>query len=150
MSAFVVDPKTVNRIVGYLAGQLRRGEYFGRTLEKELNRAEFSVDDRDNQSNLGLAMYNLNIHAVAQRYPGDTIQTLPGTYENGVLAPYQFDRLDGVTSIGAYKAIQCLLYQMSEGNVPESALYKALKSIKGKVAAHIVESLPEYEKAVWE
>lgn len=150
MSAFVVDPKTVNRIVSYMAhmSQSKRGPYW--TIDREIRATEFSLDGRDNMEALGQAIYNLNIHAVAQRYPGDTLATMPGTHDESGLVAYRFQRLDGITSVGAYKAFQCLLYQMSEGNVPDHILYKALQAIKHAIAEHIVQQLPEYDKAVWE
>lgn len=150
MSAFVVDPKTINRILGYLRSQAKQRQHVASIAAREFAACEFAFEDKEDAANLGLALYNLNIHAVSQRYPGDTLNTLPGTYEGERLCPYTFERIDGVTSVQAFKSIQCLTYQMAEGNVPESSLYKAIEKIENEICRHIVTSLPEYDKAVWE
>jgi hypothetical protein len=51
--------------------------------------------------------------------------------------------------VTAYKAISCLLYQCAEGDVPECPLYQDLERLAARLAADIVRSLPEYEKAPW-
>ena len=51
--------------------------------------------------------------------------------------------------IRIYKAMNCLSYQCSEGNVPESPLFKQLEAAIGAVACRVVDLLPEYEKAAW-
>ena len=150
MSAFVVDPKTINRILGYLRAQARQRQHIATNAKRELGACEFEFEDQEDAANLGLALYNLNIHAVSQRYPADTLNTLPGTYLDDQLCPYLFERVEGVSSIQAFKSMQCLTYQMSEGNVPESKLYKALETIESAICRHIVTNLPEYDKAVWE
>lgn len=51
--------------------------------------------------------------------------------------------------IDCYKAISCLLYQCSEGNVPETSLFGELAKLRNDLAGIIVCGLPEYEAAPW-
>jgi hypothetical protein len=42
-----------------------------------------------------------------------------------------------------------LLYQCSEGDVPEQSLFKALESIISSIANEIIQAMPDYEQAPW-
>ena len=48
------------------------------------------------------------------------------------------------------KALQCLHYQCSEGNVPETKGYKELENVIREVVMSIIYSMPEYDQAEWE
>jgi len=150
MSAFVVEPKTINRVITWLESQCEKRQWIGTRAEEELGKIEFSLD-REYIADLGQAMYNLNINAVSQRYPGDeTIDTLPGSVtKDGKLMPYKY-RADVVyTDLQAMKSLSCWLYQCSEGNVGETGLYKAFERISNLMAHHIITRLPQYDKAEW-
>ena len=43
----------------------------------------------------------------------------------------------------------CLLYQCSEGNVPNGRLFNELNRAAGELAQAIVQDLPEYDQASW-
>ena len=47
------------------------------------------------------------------------------------------------------KAIRCLIYQCSEGKVPDSKLYKELEVMSGRLANVIVQNTHEYDGAPW-
>lgn len=151
MSAFVVDPKTINQMLSVFT---RRApghhavymEYTQKAMAKLL--PDWDTTSREGLADLGQALYNVNINAVAQRYPGDTIDTLPGTYEDDKLVPYRYQRED-CSLVQCMKAMNCWHYQASEGNVPEQKLYKAFEQIALLLAAHIVKRTEEYDKAVW-
>ena len=53
------------------------------------------------------------------------------------------------TPVEQFKAITCLLYQCSEGDVPNSPIYGELNRAAGELAQRIVQDLPEYDKASW-
>ncbi len=145
MSAFVVDPKTINTILGFLNSKAQEIPH----IQKRLQQIEWDIEDAENLTDLGQAMYNLNINAVSQRYPNCTERDLPGTgEENGQLVPYQF-HWESASPIQAFKSLQCWLYQCCEGNVTETALYKTFDDILNFLAEIILTALPEYEKAVW-
>lgn len=150
MSAFVVDPKTINRVLTYLHNAHYRNEWIASYARDKLRAIEWDIDTHDDLEALGQAMYNMNINAVSQRYPNDvTIDTLPGSVtEDGKLPPFTF-KLKACPAIQAYKSLQSWEYQCSEGNVVEHSLYKAFCEIENGIANAIVSALPEYEKAEW-
>ena len=47
------------------------------------------------------------------------------------------------------KALQCLIYQCSEGNIPETDAYQALKAAESAIAIAIAEAHPAYAAAGW-
>ncbi len=53
------------------------------------------------------------------------------------------------SDIQLLKNLQCLRYQMSEGFVPESEIYKRLETLINDLAVYIVGKTAEYDKAEW-
>ena len=80
---------------------------------------------------------DVNVDAVNQRY---NEHEQPGDYEH---------HWKLCSTAQAYKALRCFLYQCSEGNIPERALYKALHQAAYAMAHEIVSHLDAYEKADW-
>lgn len=148
MSAFVVDPQTINNILSCFYTKSKRDSWLADKLKRD---TEFCADSAEYLQDLGQAMYNMNINAVSQRYPNDTIDTLPGSYsEDRKLLPFKYKYNPHETNkVYALKALQCFLYQCSEGNVEDTALFKFWDFVKSRWALDIVETLPEYEKANW-
>ena len=58
-------------------------------------------------------------------------------------------KLVTVTPVEAYKACQCLLYQLSEGDIDKRPLYAALEGALSRIADQIISKLPSYEEAAW-
>jgi hypothetical protein len=85
-------------------------------------------------------MEDMNAQALFERYGDD---------KSECVSPYQGTIRQAKNLPEIYKALNCYLYQCSEGNVPESDLYKALRSICNTLAHCIVNDLPEYQTAVW-
>ncbi len=129
MSAFIVEPKTINKIISAL--DFRDFEYTKREL-KELGLG-------DDPQKLGRAMLALNVDAVNQRYGDDT---------NHLNVAYTFHPM-GVSPIQAYKSLHCWLYQCHEGNVPQQCLFKVMEKFGESLGYHIISSLPEYDRADW-
>ena len=77
----------------------------------------------------------------ATRYPED----IPESFEY-VPAGVANTRND---LLQAHKSTACLLYQCSEGDVPENPLYKALEELRSALAEHLVTSTPEWDAALW-
>jgi hypothetical protein len=133
MSAFIVNDQTINQVVTGI--DLRHShDYLRRKV-----RAMFPGSDW--QRDFGNALFTMNCEAVNQRY---------GTGEAA-----QFRELDHTFSyapapaVQVYKSACCLRYQCTEGDVPESALYKLLEEITRALAHEIVVNLPAYESAAW-
>jgi hypothetical protein len=87
---------------------------------------------------IGQQLYRLNAEAVLQRYGRP--EGVP-EYRYAVVFPPLIQQL---------KSLSCLIYQCSEGNVPQTALYQSLLRRKIDLAAEIVHSLEEYDRADWD
>lgn len=154
MSAFVVEHKTINRIVSELRTQARRGGHWERTYlvgpvlkAAELdNLADHNENGAETWQALGMALLVANVDAVMQRYEGSAPDNLPGRMDETLLS-YRF-RIEDASLLTAYKSLRCLHYQMAEGDVPERPLYKALETLSGQWAHKIVQDLPEYDAAL--
>lgn len=89
---------------------------------------------------LGQELVNLNYQAVNYRY-NEEDEPHKFVYKSTGHKYNKFQQL---------KSIQCLLYQCSEGNVPENNYYKELKRIEKSLISEIVHSLKEYDEAQWD
>lgn len=152
MSAYVVDPETVNTIVAmFETAKNQEGQYPARFPDmRYLGDNEFLRSAVVDPAELGRTMYAMNINAVEQRYSDHN--DLPGTYdENDRLCEYKYRSrlLTPPTPHQAYKSLQCYLYQCTEGNVKDLPLYKSLDLYLSELAKHIVEQMPEYDHAKW-
>jgi hypothetical protein len=52
--------------------------------------------------------------------------------------------------IQQYKSLSCLIYQCSEGSVPETVLYQQMLRRKIDLACEIIGHLEEYDRADWD
>lgn len=152
MSAFVVTPKTMDIVVRTICAANR----YGQIIEKF---AGFHTALPESPEAIGKALYRMNIRAVQDRYP-DTVafpETMPGDIDfaadeealyHNVAGPGPL-RLPTEMLVAGVKAMGCLRYQCSEGNVPESALFKELEKATAAVSYEIVSRMPAYEAAPW-
>jgi hypothetical protein len=154
MSAFVIDNDTMHRVIRGLFG--RAG---GHQIVPVFNGAHTMPGERLalDPTATGRELFTMNVEAVTQRYldfredpsnlPGPAgAHLLPETYQAPDCLAHQLDRR---SMIASYKATRSLIYQCSEGNVPESPLYSELTRAAGELAAEIVRRLPEYDAAPW-
>jgi hypothetical protein len=140
MSAFVVGNETINRVVTFLA-TARNIEHIQRVIL-----AETGADLRttEGRQQLGDAMFRLNCAGVDARYGEGQSQT----FRDDMSYDY---RIEMANKFQAYKSLQCWSYQCAEGNIPEeSLLYATMDRVGQMIAAHIVESLPDYATAKWD
>ena len=134
MSAFIVSENTMHAaICGALS--LRR-DWTVRLVAPTLAAASDNFDDADA---LGSSLYALNQAAIDQRYPGQ-----PDMAETPL---YCFPPMHHVEPVAAYKALRCLIYQCSEGDVYGSPVFKELEEIAAAVAHEIVRKLPAWDDA---
>jgi hypothetical protein len=131
MSAFIVSENTLHRIITYLRDSRESAIYV-------VNEQNFTLATDEGCTAFGQALLNLNTLAVNQRYR-----------ENVTPLAYKF-RPVPCESVQAFKSLDCLRYQCSEGDVPASLLYKALTEIHYVIANHIVSALPAYDAAKWD
>jgi hypothetical protein len=141
VSAFVVDDQTINRVLSHLSADEYRALVTAAFGDGTLWR------DRPTDADLGAALRDLNVRAVLARYPDCSLEAddLPGP---SPLLPYAYAPIL-VGAHQALKSLHCLLYQCSEGDVPETPLYQALDGLSNRWAHEIVSKLPEYDQAVW-
>ena len=134
MSAYVVEDKTINRIVTRLEFD-RDGNWPKKQLADLLG---FTSQYELANQKIGEAMLALNVEAVNQRYNQDD-KPMKYKYKRTIVPPIQ-----------ALKSLSCWLYQCSEGDVPERPLYKILRAYEGGTAKGIIQDrLPEYSQAEW-
>ena len=131
MSAFVVGTDTMHSVVAALRPD---------------------VADLDALNKIGRDLYAMNIKAVTQRYPDCAPADMPGPIDQSDIGEgYRFNPVVATPcKVARYKAVSCLLYQCSEGDVPETALFKFLSERLDRLAHDIVASLPAYNRAGWD
>jgi len=144
MSAFMVSDKTINRIVAGLERMSRNTpsprdyplyyarEAAGFDLEKYIK----------TPAALGQKIAEMNIRAIQARYPEK--------WEAMVIDTYQYKSLLSPSPMQLYKHIRCLLYQCSEGDVPNEIFFGVLNAITDQIAYWIVTESKEYEEAEWD
>jgi hypothetical protein len=132
MSAYVVDPKTINAILTHVF-------YTRDSWLRDFVGKNYGVDPttEDGAGRIGQSMHQLNCSAVEQRY------------NHPVTDEYSGFGLELRSPVAAYKALSCWLYQCYEGDVPESAEFKQWKEVKATIANEIISKTPEYEASPW-
>lgn len=134
MSAYIVENKTINRIISYMQND-REAAYINREL------GEISQSPRHFPKELGLAMFDMNCQAVNTRYEDASSKFNPPDYEwNFVVPENKFQVL---------KSLRCYLYQCNEGAVPEMPLFQILDDYAHDLAYSLVTNLPQYEVCEW-
>jgi hypothetical protein len=135
VSAFLVEEKTLNRILSYLDEELARSEWLRAKFLRDLG---VNVTG-DWQTALGQKMWDLNQLSLGYRY-GDPRQELLYHYSSV-----------SCSDIQAYKSVQCWLYQCCEGDIPEtSKLFTFFDTVVVQhIANFIITKTPEYEQAEW-
>jgi len=135
MSAFLVETKTIDRILTALDNEARQDSWITRELAERLDlfTSVFAWKDA-----LGKMMLDLNQAALGQRY-GDEKTELSYSYTPTLVSPIQ-----------AIKSLQCWLYQCMEGNVPESKLYHFFDEVVlRRLMTRVIDRTPEYDQAEW-
>jgi hypothetical protein len=146
MSAIVVQDKTINIIVSFLYSETysSNGTTYGE-IGRILKKAGYDLAKDWTDTELAENLFDLNCEAVNQRYKDKPARTQfhPEAFKHQM---FLWDN----NPLTAYKSLQCLIYQCSEGNIPDTSLYKMLVSIKHCLADCIVSNLPEYKTLEWE
>ncbi len=155
MSAFVVDTGTMDRVVRGIIASSRYGQIIDRF-------ADIDTTERGAGTRIGRLLFSLNIEAVFQRYPGcaDDPGDMPGPIgDDGrsealkMASDYTYrsiaKRVDTEAMVHSCKAMRCLRYQCSEGDVPGTELYRELQAAIGEIALAVVEAMPCYSAAPW-
>lgn len=141
MSAFVVENKTINRIISFL--HKWKDNYW---IEEKIKEEGFDIATESGRDAFGRALLLMNINAVNQRYNEKDDGKDDGT---NILKEYRF-KFELVDIVQALKSAQCLRYQCSSScDVLETSLYKLLDRIISVLAEAIVRSMEKYRMAEW-
>jgi hypothetical protein len=130
MSAYVVEDKTINTIAAWLRANKTTTQYWEH--RPELRPIWLATHSEDDLAELGTELHELNVRAVNQRYDEDNHET------------YSYKREIPTSDMHALKSMDCLIYQMSEGDVPETPLYLALFAASRELAHSIVSRSDAY------
>ncbi len=140
MSAFMVEDKTINRVVTWLTREVATNRHF--TLDWLAREYGVDLESAGWDETLAQAMFQLNCDGVNARYgkgEAEKFRPLNFTYK-----PEDYHSL-----VQVLKSLQCWKYQCSEGDVPETQLYRFFEAVAHHLALKIVMGLPEYDKAKW-
>jgi len=137
MSAFIVSEKCMRTIIYNL--------FWNHTFKNSysiLSRNGYKNEEDFNK--LAIELFKMNRDAVQQRYnerEDSEFIAIPEflNWDNGTTNKYQ-----------CLKSLKCLSYQCSEGNVPETKLYKFLQEIINCWMDFIINGIPEYDNASWD
>jgi hypothetical protein len=138
MSSFIVSEKTMSNIIYNLFWDHEFKNSYGSFLERN------GYKNAEDFDRLYMEFFVMNRNAVIQRYnekeDSDYIK-LPEkvNWDTGILNKYQ-----------CLKDMKCLRYQCSEGNVPDTRLYKFLEELIEAYMSYIIEELPQYNNASWD
>ena len=105
---------------------------------------EHGSRDEESVKNMVNRWIDLNIQALQERYGDSKEMYKDSKYIEKINVVLDMDKIQLV------KALQCLHYQCSEGNVPETKGYKELENVIREVVMSIIYSMPEYDEAEWE
>lgn len=144
MSAFVIDRKDMDKVVWAICYTYRPGEQLIHSF------AGGKTSTHGSATRIGRKLFEMNCDAVMQRYPNcvgnpddmpgeEGCWKYPTTY---VAEPFTFSGTDLAMLREALEEMRSLRYQCSEGNVPDTALFRELKDAICAVACQIVDMLP--------
>ena len=139
MSAYMVEDKTINRVVTWLRQEVATSSYAIDPLASKYNidLSGYTWDEK-----LAQAMFQLNCDGVSARY-GE------GEPEKFRLLNFHYAPQPYGSLVQVFKSLQCWMYQCYEGDIPDTKLYQFFREIESRLAVKIVMDLPAYEKARW-
>jgi hypothetical protein len=145
MSAFICSDNTFGRIyIGFKRFNFTENPFTQKAIEDLLQYAE-KDSTKDREAAAISQLYALNVEAINQRY-GDGTKPIIGKRQlNQICGLWCF------TSIGQFlKSLECLRYQMSEGDVPESELYKLVSQLIEALYLDSANLTDMYKGAYWD
>lgn len=102
--------------------------------------------DAEKVSLLGHELFAMNDRALIARYGDDPAEiTFVGKSFRADTTRYFSE-----TMVQRYKALACLTYQCSEGDVPKEELFGRCETALMALSQRIVEASPLYENAPWD
>ena len=137
MSAFMVNDITYDSIAKYLMQHDSSKVWAVSIVVGDLERY---AEAREAVVNRFVERVKLaNAEALQARYD-DKVEITPTNYRKG----------RDMSALCFYKQLQCVRYQLSEGDVPDSKIYAKLEKLMSAIAEYVVDHLDEYDKYPWE
>jgi hypothetical protein len=137
MSAFIVNTSVMAKVVTAIL--LNHDTFDGESTSRSAFLATPTDAQKEAGTTIGRRLFLLNRRALRARYGCSTVG----------LPDFAFKEWAVASPVEQFKAMSCLLYQCSEGNVSDTQLYGELNRAAGELAQRIVQDLPEYDKASW-
>jgi len=138
MSAFMVNTNVMAKVVTAIL--LNLDSFDGESTRRAALLAAPTDQQKEIGTQIGRNLFLMNRRALSARYGcGDYLR----------LPEFVFENWADASPVEQFKAITCLLYQCSEGDVSNSQIYGELSRAAGELAQRIVQDLPEYGKASW-
>lgn len=149
MSAFICNPRTYSDIYSGLRVYGQGDKYpvieaKVSDITSEIRANEIMGDNSDIYARLIRKWYTKNVEAVNQRYGDSTTLALTDQELkemkkfNPLINMYQF-----------LKSLDCLHYQMCEGDIPETQEYKDIAELRKAISHYLKRESTEYDKASW-
>lgn len=121
------------------------------------------AESGDDLTAIGRELFAMNWAAVHARYPSDTKESAPGPCDiSDIYGNFKYESpcprvMPGLlvsngnvpTRAAQLKACECLRYQCTEGDVPETSLFRALDALCEHIAREIAHATPAYKAAAW-
>jgi len=144
MSSFIVKDKSINKIVTFFIKCSYDNEMSNSLIGDILTEEGYNLNYKENDLNpdaqrLSEYMKGLNLNAVNYRYNED-LQDFK----------IKFEEITENNEFQILKSLQCFLYQCSEGEIPETKLFKMLKEIEEVLKNKVLDGIEDYKKAKWE
>ncbi len=156
MSCYMLSIESRSAIADYIASVLNSGfDYHGYSAPETLKRAlsDCVVCGYYEESKIFDRLTKLNAHACGERYHHLT-GAEPGTYKRQRCITEYRQYEDGHEIIKPWhyqilKKIECFIYQCTEGDTPDTELYKGIEQLSRYLMAYIVHNTPEWNAALW-
>lgn len=140
MSSFIVDDKTINRILTWIYWIPSDSRISKAYIYSEAEKLGFNLDldEPDSFQKLGQALLQLNYDAVNYRYDWGKGKAKDFYYVD-----------DKTKDTQVLMSLNCLKYQCKEGDIDKTELYKFLELLELSIMTKIIHEKTDYDKCEW-
>lgn len=158
MSSYIVDPKTIAIISNYIADLVNvgfNGMHLHYTIPEKFRKNVIDKNGRANPEEIFKRLYNLNIDAYMTRYDTNAEEMKMHLDDVDNFKQYDTQIHDYGHKVQPYhyqllKSMHCYLYQCAESEeLINCTIYTTVKGIADALSSKIIDSLPEYNSAIW-
>lgn len=146
MSAFMISDDSLSRLAQFFADLRYENESPLMYLRCPFGFMPSMPEETAQAMTLDLAerMWEMNAHALNARYGDDSEMCPDGPFE------WVAQRVEPCRPWQVLKSLDCLMYQCSEGNVPETSdLFKKLDKFRASLSRILASHTAEYDAAKW-